>query len=120
MLLLNGVALHAMLVGAFANVLCEHDAATAVPDFTLKAERDAAQAACIASKYGDNHWKLVCTATMTHGALQLLFCALAPWVVPLRRWAALDVAWWLFSFGTGAAILGGGLDFIARGAGGAG
>jgi hypothetical protein len=29
---------------------------------------------------------------MTHGALQLLFCALAPWVVPLRRWAALDVA----------------------------
>ena len=64
-LLLNGVALHAMLVGAFANVLCEYDAAAAVPDFTLKAERDAAEAACIASKCGDNHWKLTLTLALT-------------------------------------------------------
>ena len=64
-LLLNGVALHAMLVGAFANVLCEYDAAAAVPDFTLKAERDAAEAACIASKCGDHHWKLTLTLALT-------------------------------------------------------
>ena len=107
-------------MGAFANVLCEYDAAAAVPDFTLKAERDAAEAACIASKYGDNHWKLVCTATMTHAALQLIFCGLAPWVVPLRQWHAADAAWWLFTVGTAAAILLSGVDFIARGAGGAG
>ena len=100
MILLNAVALHAMLISAIANVLCEHEAQLAVPDFTEKALRRQAEEACLRSKYGDNHWKLVCTATMTHGALQLLFCALAPWVVPLRRWAALDVAWWLFSFGT--------------------
>ena len=57
---------------------------------------------------------------MTHAALQLLFCGIAPWVVPLRQWAKLDAAWWLFTIGTAAAILVSGLDFIARGAGGAG
>ena len=57
---------------------------------------------------------------MTHAALQLLFCGLAPWVMPLRQWSKLDAAWWLFTVGTAAAILVSGLDFIARGAGGAG
>ena len=113
-ILLNAVALHAMLISAIANVLCEHEAKLAVPDFTEKALRRQAEEACLRSKYGDNHWKLVCTATMTHAALQLLFALVGLRVVPLRQWRLGEVGWWLFTVGTALGVLVLGTYFVAR------
>ena len=66
------------------------------------------------ARYGDNHWKLVCTATMTHAALQLLFALVGLRVVPLRQWRLGEVSWWLFTVGTALGVLVLGTYFVAR------
>eukprot|EP00966_Prymnesium_polylepis_P253358 5855687-Prymnesium_polylepis.1 len=96
-LLLNALAIHGMIVIAFARKACELEAEELVPGVGLKDERDDAISICLARAHGETGWRLLSTATLTHAALQLLFLGLSRWMTPRHSPSAPSALWLLLA-----------------------